>query len=83
MNQILNPLLLSTAILLSPELARGNETAALKAFMKATYVQTGMNKQVKVLEKELINDDLRQYGGYIAIVAKLVTERKISYEFRF
>jgi hypothetical protein len=63
-NEIINPLLLSTAILLTPELASGDDTAAIKAFMKATYVQTGMNKQVKVLEKTYVNDDMRAYGGW-------------------
>lgn len=83
MNQILNPLLLSSAILLSPELARGSETQALRAFMKATYLQTGMDKSVKNIEKEYVTDSMRAYGGYVAVLAKVFTERKITYEFRF
>jgi hypothetical protein len=83
MNQILNPLLLSTAILLAPEISKGDDTAAIRAFAKATYVQTGMNVSVKNIEKRLISDSMRTYGGYVALVTKVFTERKITYEFRF
>lgn len=85
MDSIINPLLLTTAIFLSPNVMgkTGQEADAAKAVMKATYKQTGMDKVTKNLEKKYISDDLRFYGGYLAVIAKMIQEKKISYEWRY
>lgn len=56
---------------------------AYKALAKATYIQTGADKRLKYLEKALIPDPIRKHGGTIASAAKIVIERRISFEWTF
>lgn len=56
---------------------------AYKALAKATYIQSGANKRLKELEKEYIPKPLKEYGGIISGATKIMTEKKISFEWTF
>lgn len=60
-----------------------NEQKATKALAEATYRYTKLDKKVKYLEKRYLNEDLKEYGGYLAIITKLLEERKIICEWKF
>lgn len=60
-----------------------DEKQAWTAFMKATYIETGMDKKVKRIEKKYIPEKVRIYGGWTAQIIKIQQEKKISYEWTF
>lgn len=77
-------LILSTAIGVGSTRGPASEKEdALKALAKATYIQTGVNKQVKELEKEYVPEELRKYGGVLTGIAKAINEKKVSFEWTF
>lgn len=59
------------------------EQDAYKALIKATYIQTGTDKQVKLLEKKYIPPHLKKYGGVISGLSKVILDKKISMEWTF
>jgi hypothetical protein len=56
---------------------------AYKALAKASYIQTGTDKKVKVIEKNITPKIVKEYGGWIAGIAKIVNDKKISLEWTF
>lgn len=81
---MLSIFLLTTAI--SIEVSRGpsgNSEDAYKALGKATYIQTGTDKAVSKLEKRYTPKLVKEYGGWIAGIAKAMSEKKISFEWTF
>jgi len=56
---------------------------AYKALSKAIYLETGANKKVKELERKLIPEELKEYGGWITGIVKIANEKKISLEWTF
>lgn len=84
MNELFGSLILTTGIILAPEIGNsGDASAGMKALAKATYKQSHMDKKMNELEKMYVNDDVKKYGGYSISVTKLMVERYISYEWRF
>lgn len=81
---MLNMLLLSTALGIGASRSPAAEqTRAYKALAKATYISSGANKQVKDIERKVISKDIREYGGWITGMSKLMIEKKISFEWTF
>jgi hypothetical protein len=77
-------LILSTAISISnTRNLASNEQDAYRAIMKASYIQTGMDKQVKNIEKKYTPNYVKEYGGWITLTGKVITSKKISYEWTF
>lgn len=75
---------LTTAI--SIEMSRGptgKDQDAIKALGKATYVQTGTDKIVKNAERKYTPKLVKEYGGWIAGIAKILNDKKISFEWTF
>lgn len=50
---------------------------------KALYMYWGLDKDVSRLEKKYIKIDKRPTLAYIGVVARVVSEKKISYTWRF
>lgn len=65
----------------------GNSEDALKAAAKATYIQTGAEKDVNKIEKRLeekyVPQIVKDYGGWIAAIVKVGTEHQISFSWNF
>lgn len=65
----------------------GKTEDAMKAAAKATYIQSGADKEVDKLERKLeqkyIPKVVKDYGGWIAIAIKVGTEHQITYQWRF
>lgn len=81
---ILHVFIISTAITVGADrVPSSNTQEAIKAVGKATYKQTGIDKRVKKLEKKYIPEQLREYGGWITMIIKVSSERKITYEWTF
>lgn len=81
---MLNVLILSTALGIGASRSPAAEEAvAYKALAKATYISSGTDKRVKALERNLIPKDVREYGGWITGMSKLMIEKKISFEWTF
>lgn len=75
---------LSTAISISATREPASDTSgAYKALMKATYIQSGMNKQVKTMEKRYIPKVWKEYGGWLAGISKVITDKRVSFEWTF
>lgn len=79
MNELMGALILSAGI----SAASAGADDAVKALMKASYKQSKMDRQVKQLERRHIPKIVREYGSYTILITKLLTENKISYEWRF
>lgn len=79
MNELLGALILTTSI--SASSAGADD--AVKALMKASYKYTNTDKKVKEIEKRHIPQEWREIGGYTIMVARIFTEGKVSYEWRF
>jgi hypothetical protein len=56
---------------------------ALAAVAKAGYIQTGLDKKVKVLEKKYVPEVVRENAGWMTLIIKITNEKKISYEWTF
>jgi len=81
---LLGVFVLTTAI--SIEFSRGptgKTDDAYKALGKATFVQTGTDKIVKQFEKRYTPKAVKEYGGWIAGIMKVVNDQKISFEWTF
>lgn len=81
---ILGIFVLSTALTIG--VTRGpasDQQSAYKALIKATYIQTGMDKEAKALEKRYVPKYIKEYGAWITLTGKIVTEKKVSYEWTF
>lgn len=73
---------LGSFLIMSAVMTTGNNDA-IKASYKASYKQTGLDAQVKVLEKKIIPKHWKIYGGWIISGFKIATEHKITFEFTF
>lgn len=81
---VIGIMILSTAIGIGSAKGQASElNRAYKAAIKAAYIQSGSDKHVKVLEKQYIPKELKEYGGVITWTTKLLIEKKISYEWTF
>lgn len=81
---MISALVLTSALTIQTTRCPANdETKAWTALAKATYVETGLDKKVKKLEKKYIHEKIRIYGGWTAQMIKISKEKKISYEWTF
>jgi len=78
---IIAPFIISTAISIGP--SSGDTRGAMKVVGKIAYKSTHLDKKVKYWEKKYINKNTRIYGGYAITLSKILTEKKISYEWSF
>jgi hypothetical protein len=77
-------LVLSTAIGVGASRGPASEADdAYKALAKATYIHTGTDKQIKAFEKRFTPKIIKEYGGWVAGITKVVTEKKVSFEWTF
>lgn len=83
MMSIFAPIILTTAIVTTPNANGGETRDAVKAVAKATYKETNLDDQIKRLEKRYISKQMRVYGGYVSLVAKIVNDKRISVEWTF
>jgi hypothetical protein len=60
-----------------------NYKQAAQALSEALYKETGLDKKVKKLEKKYINKDLKKYGGYTILIADIVVNQRVQYEWKF
>lgn len=65
----------------------GKSEDAMKAVAKASYIQSGVDKDVNKIEKHLEQQYMPQvvkdYGGWIAAIVKVGTEHQISFSWKF
>jgi len=81
---ILGTFILTTAITITVNSApSGNDADAYKALTKATFIQTGADKQIKKFETKYIDEDIRKYDEWTIILMKISSEKKMGYEWRF
>jgi hypothetical protein len=73
------------ALILSASISASNAGAddAVKALAKASYKQMNLDEQLKRLEKKHVPKVVKHYGTYSIILARVIVENKISYEWRF
>lgn len=50
---------------------------------KALYKHLEWDQHVNRLEKRYLSKDLKKYGGYVILVTRVATERRVSYTWRF
>lgn len=75
---------LSAAITITPHLDNtGEKKDAIKAVGKAVYKQHRIDKKLRQLEKRYLSDEVRFYGGVVINLGKIITEKKITYEWTF
>jgi len=75
---------LTTAIGMEVSRSPASETHdAYQALVKATYIQMGVDKQMKSLEKKYVPLIVKEYGGWITGITKIVSDKKISFEWTF
>ena len=80
---IIGSLILTTALVMPTRLPAGDDNVAITALVKATYVETGLDKKVKKWEVKYIPEKIRIYGGWTSQIIKIQQEKKISYEWTF
>lgn len=59
------------------------EQGAYTALMKATYIQTGLDKQANKLEKKYVSKEVEKYAGWITLTGKVVSEKRIAFQWTF
>lgn len=59
------------------------EREALKALGKACYVELGLDVVAKRAEKKYVPQIVKEYGVWPTLVIKVVTEKRLSYEWTF
>lgn len=59
------------------------EREAIRAMGKALYKEADLDEFTKRLEKRYVPDFIKEYGLWPTLVVKIVTEGRISYEWRF
>lgn len=75
---------LTTAITIeASRVPAGQAEDAYRALAKAIYVQTETDKVVKDLEKRYTPKIVKEYGGWIAGITKVMVEKQISLEWTF
>lgn len=81
---MLGVFILTTAIGISTTRTPSSDAKdAYKALTKATYIQTGADKQAKNLERKYVPQYIKEYGGWITGTVKVIADRKISFEWTF
>lgn len=81
---ILGVFILSTAIGIGASRSPASESKdAYNALVKATYIHTGFDHQMKAIEKKYVPKELKEYGGWITGTAKIAIEKKVSFEWTF
>lgn len=60
-----------------------NYRQALQALGQIAYKETGLETKVKKLEKKYVPEPVKKYGGYTLILAQIVVNNRISYEWTF
>jgi hypothetical protein len=61
----------------------GEHTAAAKAAARAYYKQSGMETDVRRIEREQVSKELRAYVGHAAVITKTIVEQRITLVWRF
>lgn len=56
---------------------------AMNNALKASYMNSGIDKYIRKLEKKLIPKDVKTYGSWLYTTFKIVSEKRITYEFTF
>jgi galactokinase len=75
---------LATAINISTTRSPASKTHdAYNALVKATYLQTGTDKIAQDLEKKYVPKKVKEYGGWITGMIKIVRDQKVSFEWTF
>lgn len=59
------------------------EKEAIRALGKACYREFGLDEVAKRLEKRYVPKYVKEYGVWPTLVIKVVTEKRISYEWTF
>lgn len=86
---MINAFIISTAIAWggapnSGQIVHQNpEKEAIRALSKACYKEFGIDKVTKRLEKKYVPKELKEYGVWPVMIVKIVTEKRISYEWTF
>lgn len=60
-----------------------NAMDALKTATKAAYIQTGTDDYVKHFERKYTPEVVREYGGWVAGIVRVVNERRVSFLWKF
>jgi hypothetical protein len=73
--------------LITLECSAGQEQNAYQAIFKATYSETGIESNVDKLEKHYenlyVDDTMKFYGGYCALIVRTITTRQASLKWSF
>jgi hypothetical protein len=56
---------------------------AFKTAVKAAYIQTGTDEYVKTFERKYTPKVVKEYGGWVAGIVKVVTEKRVSVAWKF
>ena len=86
---MMNAFILSTAVAWGGASNQGQivyqnpEKEALRAVGKACYKEFGLDKVTKRLEEKYVPEEVKEYGVWPVTIIKIVTEKRISYEWTF
>lgn len=69
---------------ITPDAGYANpEQEAMRRVSQALYKEFELDKTVKRLEKKYVDEDIKEYVGYTGIVVRIVTEKRVTYTWRF
>lgn len=74
-------LFLSAAVSISP--SSSSKKDALKVLGKAVYKSSHMDEKIKYYERRYLSDEARKYGGYVVTMARIIKDKRVSYEWTF
>jgi len=77
----INILILTTVI--NTRTPSSTSEDALTAMAKASYIQTGLDRKVKILKEKYVPESIRKNMGWMTLMIKITNEKKISYEWTF
>lgn len=61
----------------------GTEREAIRHASLAYFKQTGMEAQIKTIEKRYVKDEIRNTLKYTFIIQKVIQSQKVEYAWRF
>lgn len=80
MSELTSAILISAALCLAPE---AKHTEAYNKYLEATYAQTGLDRYRKTLEKQYVPQEVKLYGGYLAIMMKVYKDQQVKLAWTF
>lgn len=73
-------LLILLTFLICPQVKANEESEAIRKAGEAFYIQSGLDKVVKELDRKYTPEYVKQYGGWLIVAHKAVVEKQIGWK---